>query len=69
MNKSIDLVCYKPCRDCSGLSDSGPCYNVASGGDSHVYHHLLRMRGVAARKHLSPTDGKLGVSQTAQTFI
>lgn len=51
-------------RDGSGLSVSGPCNYVAGRGDSHVHHHLLRLRGRAARKHLPPPDGELGVFRT-----
>lgn len=47
-------------RDSSGLPVSGPCCYVAGRGDSHVHHHLLRLCGLTARKHLPPPDGELG---------
>lgn len=56
-------------RDSSGLSVSGPCYYPAGCGDSHVHHHLLRLRGIAARKHLPPPDGELGAFQTGPAFV
>lgn len=55
-------------RDGSGLSVSGPCCYLAGRGDSHVHHHLLRLRGLTARKHLPPADGELGAFCTGPPF-
>lgn len=39
-------------RDGVGVSRRGPGHDAAGGRRPHVYHHVLRLRGLAAGEHL-----------------
>lgn len=52
-------------RGSPGLSVSGPSYDADGGWGPHVHHHLLWLRGLPARKHLSAAGRKSAVPSYA----